>query len=93
MDAQADIKGQEAQGRQSKGNEGQKMVWHMQDLDEHIDATKIEAVELLPGIDINDDMTKKRQERRLFRPDGGMVNVDEDFDPTEKFKENENNAR
>ena len=62
------------------------MVWHLQDLDEQIDATKIEAVELLPGINIADDMARKRQERRLYKPDGGMINVDEDIDPAEKFR-------
>ena len=34
------------------GNEGQKMMWNLQDLDDQIDAEKIEAPELLAGFDV-----------------------------------------
>ena len=61
------------------------MVWHLQDLQEQIDAEKIEAPQLLPGIDLADVVEEKRKSRRLYHPGGEAQNATDDFDPTEKF--------
>ena len=54
---------------QDAGNEGQRMVWHLQDLQEQIDAENIQEVQLLPGIDLASAVDEKRKTRRLFKPD------------------------
>ena len=40
---------------EAEGNEGQKMVWQLQDLNKHITAEEIEAPQLLAGIDIDQE--------------------------------------
>lgn len=67
------------------GNEGQKMMWNLQDLDDQIDAEKIEAPELLAGFDVV--LEEKRSKRRLYNPG------EEDFEglkePTDAFEAHE----
>ena len=45
------------------------MVWHLQDLQDHIDADQIEAPQLLPGIDMATDIEERKKNRRLYKPE------------------------
>ena len=76
--------GQGGQTNMPAANEGQKMVWHLQDLEEQIDAEKIEAPQLLPGIDIKEAIEEKKKSRRLYNPQN-IEELDE-IDPREKFE-------
>lgn len=70
MDAKADIREKrEGAGGSGGGNEGQKMVWHLQDMQSHIDAEQIEAPQLLPGISLSIDVEERKKNRRLYKPD------------------------
>ena len=70
------------------------MVWHLQDLQEQIDAEKIEAPQLLPGIDIEEQVEEKRKSRRLYNPSGsGTRNELGDIDPLDKFQTHQKNAQ
>ena len=69
------------------------MVWHLQDLEEQIDAEKIEAPQLLPGIDIVETVEEKRKTRRLYNPTGEAKNLLDDINPIEKFDAHQKNAK
>ena len=45
------------------------MVWHLQDMQKHIDAEEIEAPMLLPGISLTSEMEERKKNRRLYKPD------------------------
>lgn len=70
------------------------MVWHLQDLQEQIDAEKIEAPQLLQGIDLADAVEEKRKARRLYKPTGEeMMDMADDINPAEKFGAHQKNAQ
>ena len=58
------------------GNEGQKMMWFLQDLQQQIDAEQIAAPQLLPGIDLDEAIAEKRKGRRLIDQDGSRLDLD-----------------
>ena len=82
-----------------EGNEGQKMVWHLQDMQKHIDAEEIEAPMLLPGISMTSEIEERKKNRRLYKPDelaDKFLNEDEEgpgLDTKKAFQEHQNKAR
>lgn len=69
-------------GEENAGNEGQRMVWHLQDLQETMDAENIQEVQLLPGFDLASTVDEKRKNRRLFKPENG---IDTDMEGNRKL--------
>lgn len=66
------------------GNEGQKMVWFLQDLQQQIDAEQIAAPQLLPGIDLKETIEMKKKGRRLY---GDSVSKNElDMEDADAFE-------
>lgn len=63
------------------GNEGQQMMWKLQDI-EAIERQDEEQVQLLPGIDIG--ISEKRAARRVMNPEVPANNVEDVFKTKEK---------
>lgn len=89
-----DAKGKSRDGV-PEGNEGQKMMWHLQDMQDQIDAENIEAPQLLPGIDLVTDLEERKKNRRLYKPelDKLVAGADEMADPTQAFRDHESKAK
>jgi len=74
------------------------MVWHLQDLQEQIDAEKIEAPQLLPGIDLATEVEERKKGKRLYKPEEGgaktfLEDEDDDINPAIAFQNHSSKAR